>query len=68
MGALISFGFSWPAAHDDRVTAPEALKVREPLIQAVFNLETRLHNLLNRGRQWDRVQLRLCEQLGGHDG
>jgi hypothetical protein len=53
-GALISFRFSWPAAHHDTVAASEALalRFREPLIQAAYNLETRLYNILKFGPQW----------------
>jgi hypothetical protein len=69
-GALISFRFSWRTAHNARVSAAEALalKFRKPLIQAAFNLETRLYNLLDLGRPRDRVWLRLREQRGAHDG
>jgi hypothetical protein len=47
-GALISFRFSRRATQHDRVAAAEAsaVKFREPLIQAAFNLETRLYNIL----------------------
>ena len=47
-GAMISLWFSRHAAQHDRVVAAEALavKFREPLIQAAFNLETRLYNIL----------------------
>jgi hypothetical protein len=48
VGALLSFWFSRRAAHHDRITEAEALamKFREPLVQAAFNLETRLYNIL----------------------
>ena len=54
-GALISFRFSWPAAHHDTVAASEALalRFREPLIQAAYNLETRLYNMLKLGPPWE---------------
>jgi hypothetical protein len=47
-GAMISLWFSRRAAQHDRVVAAEelAVKFREPLIQAAFNLETRLYNIL----------------------
>ncbi|HKN45972.1 MAG TPA: hypothetical protein VJW23_18830, partial [Propionibacteriaceae bacterium] len=49
-GAPISFR----AARYDRVAAAETLarKFREPLIQAVFNLETRPYNILKLGTRW----------------
>jgi hypothetical protein len=47
-GALISFLFSRRAVQHDRVAAAEALalKFREPLVQAAFNLQSRLYNIL----------------------
>jgi hypothetical protein len=50
MGALISFR----AARYDMVAASEASarKFREPLIQAAFNLEPRLYNILKLGPPW----------------
>lgn len=48
VGAMTSLWFSRRATQHDRVVAAEALaaKFREPLIQAAFNLETRLYNIL----------------------
>ena len=54
MGALISYRLSQRVAHYDTVAASEAvaLRFREPLIQAAFNLETRLYNILKLGPPW----------------
>ena len=53
-GALISYRLSQRVAHYDTVAASEAVALgfRKPLIQAAFNLETRLCNILKLGPPW----------------
>jgi hypothetical protein len=50
-GALVSVVYSRRSTRADRLEAVEELAVRfrEPLLQAVFNLETRIYNILKLG-------------------
>lgn len=51
LGALFSLLFSRRAARSDRREAAEQLATRftEPLLQAIFNLETRIYNIVGLG-------------------
>ncbi|HSL09319.1 MAG TPA: hypothetical protein VK887_15290, partial [Pseudonocardiaceae bacterium] len=45
-GALVSVAISRRAAREERLSAAEELakKFREPLLQAAYNLETKIYN------------------------
>lgn len=51
LGALLSLWFSRQSARGERLEAADALatRFREPLLQAAFNLETRLYNVVELG-------------------
>ncbi len=48
IGAIVSVAISRRAAREERLSAAEELarKFREPLLQAAFNLETRIYNIV----------------------
>ncbi|MGQ0716813.1 MAG: hypothetical protein ACT4NP_05740 [Pseudonocardiales bacterium] len=51
VGAIVSVAISRRAAREERLSAAEELirKFREPLLQAAFNLETRIYNMVELG-------------------
>src|SRR4051795_6999504 len=50
-GALVSVFFSRRSARGERLEAADqiAMKFREPLLQATFNLQTRIYNIVELG-------------------